>query len=119
MDGDETGVLSTASSTQGLTLIPTLTDPPQAQQNKFLEGQMDVEEDEEEDDREEGKAESLESGAPKCLFCHERTGSPLGYVGLAQRSTALANAVASLDEHTRLRQRSASMAHPGMDQKCR
>lgn len=37
--------------------------------------------------------DSLEFGAPACLYCHERTGSPLGYIGFTQKSTVLAEAV--------------------------
>jgi len=41
---------------------------------------------------------SMESGAKACIVCHERTGQPVGYIGFAQRSTVLAQAV---DQATR------------------
>jgi hypothetical protein len=44
--------------------------------------------------------DSLECGAAACLYCHERTNSPLGYIGFVQKSTALAEALEKAPSHT-------------------
>lgn len=84
----------------------------QQQQNKFWEGQTQGSDG---DEGEQGQANGssstvgdacgLEAGAPACLYCHERTGSALAYIGFAQRSNALAHAIADSPSHARLAQR--------------
>lgn len=80
------------------------------QQSKFWEEQMAAAEEADGAEGQEGEAgaavteedpdsPSLEVGAPACLYCHERTGAAMGYIGFAQRSTALAHAVAEAEEH--------------------
>eukprot|EP00624_Nannochloropsis_granulata_P007659 evm.model.NODE_8908_length_28186_cov_23.573193.9 len=73
----------------------------QQQQSKFWEEQAPGEVGKEEGEeaaamavmgREEDE-KSLETGAPACLYCHERTGAALAHIGFAQRSNALAQAI--------------------------
>lgn len=63
----------------------------QEQQKAFWEGQMDVEGGEE--GTRGGVGDGRENGEPVCLYCHERTGAMMGWVGYVQRSNVLGNAL--------------------------
>lgn len=75
-----------------------------SQVNSFALSEVDTME-EDEDAVAEDDGTSLESGAKACIMCHERTGQPLGYIGFAQRSTVLAQAIEQAPRNAALQKR--------------